>query len=133
MLKVYHIYDYVSIDGAEWREVGGYGEKVIDGEPKSELRLDKASFNKAYEYLTQHHLSGVYNDVTLFRKKPLIQVSYTDTLDWITYRHFDTISYKREYKEWKDVPLKWLMEHASAEQTIQYLKERGMTACPILK
>lgn len=131
MLKVYYIRDYVSIDGSEWRSVGGCGEKVIDGEPENELRLDNASFNEVYEYLTQHLLSGVWNDTTFFRKKPLIQVSYNDAWDWVEYRHFNTMSYKREYKEWKNVPLKWLMEHASADQFIQYLKERGITACPM--
>jgi hypothetical protein len=131
MLKVYYIRDYVSIDGSEWRSVGGYGEKVIDGEPENELRLDNASFNEVYEYLTRHLLSGVWNDTTFFRKKPLIQVSYNDAWDWVEYRHFNTMSYKREYKEWKNVPLKWLMEHASADQFIQYLKERGITTCPM--
>lgn len=131
MLKVYHIHDYVSIDGAEWREVGGYGEKAIDGDPETEIYLDNASFAEAYEYLTQHLLSGLYIDVTLFRKKPLIQVSYNDAFGWVEYRRFDTISYKREYAEWKNVPLKWLMEHASADQFIQYLKERGITTCPM--
>lgn len=131
MLKVYYIRDYVSIDGSEWRSVGGYGEKVIDGEPKNELRLDNASFNEVYEYLTQHLLSGVWNDTTFFRKKPLIQVSYNDAWGWVEYRHFNTMSYKREYKEWKNVPLKWLMEHTPADQFIQYLKERGITTCPM--
>lgn len=131
MLKAYYIRDYVSVDGSEWRSVGGYGERVIDGEPENELRLDNASFDEVYEYLTQHLLSGVWNDTTLIRKKPLIQVSYNDTGCWVEYRHFNTMSYKREYKEWNNVPLKWLMEHASADQFIQYLKERGITTCPM--
>ena len=41
--------------------------------------------------------------------------------------------YKYVYKEWKDVPLNYIMEHFSADKCIQYLKERGMSACPILK
>ena len=32
MLKVYNVYDYVSIDGAEWRRVGRSGYKVTDEE-----------------------------------------------------------------------------------------------------
>lgn len=131
MLKVYNIYDYVSIDGAEWRAVGGYGEKALDGEPETELYLDNASFTEAYEYLSKHHLCGLYISTTVFRKKPVIEVSYNDALDNVVYRHFDTMSYQRVYEEWKNVPLKWLMEHASADQTIQYLKERGITTCPM--
>lgn len=131
MLKVYHIHDYVSIDGAEWREVGGYGEKAIDGEAETEFRLDNTSFAEAYEYLTQHLLSGLYIDTTFFRKKPIIQVLYNDIFGWVEYRHFDTISYKREYEEWKTVSLEWIMKYLPADQAIQYLKERGITACPM--
>lgn len=131
MLKVYHIHDYISIDGSEWREVGGYGEKAIDGDPETELRLDNASFAEAYEYLTQYLLCGLYINTTFFRKKPTIEVSYNDAWDNVVYRHFDTISYKREYEEYKNVSLKWLMEHATADQFIQYLKERGITTCPM--
>lgn len=133
MLKVYHIYDYVSIDGAQWREVGGYGEKAIDGDPETELCLNNASFADAYEYLTQHTLCGVYIDTTLFRKKPTIEISYNDAWNAAIYRHFSTISYKREYEEWTNVSLKWIIENLSADKTIQYLKERGITTCPIMK
>ena len=131
MLKVYRVHDYVSIDGADWREVGGYGTNVIDGEAENKLCLDNASFAEAYEYITYNYLSGVWNGTTLFRNKPIIKVSYNDAWDPVEYHHFKTISYKREYKEWKDVSLKWLMEHTSADQFIQYLKERGITACPM--
>ena len=131
MLKIYNIHDYVSIDGAEWREVGGYGEKAIDGEPENKLYLDNASFDEAYEYLSQHRLSGVYNHTTLFGTKKTIQVEYNDVFCPVEYRRFNTISYKREYKEWKNVSLDWILKNLPAEQTIQYLKERGITTCPM--
>lgn len=131
MLKVYHIHDYVSIDGAEWREVGGYGTKAIDGEPESKLALDNASFDEAYEFLTQHLLCGLYIGTTFFRKKPTIEISYNDAWDAVVYKQFSTISYKREYEEWTNVSLKWIIENLSADQTIQYLKERGITTCPM--
>ena len=70
MLKIYHIHDYVSIDGSKWREVGGYGDKAIDGDPETEICLNDASFDEAYKYLSEHLLSGLYIDTTFFRKKP---------------------------------------------------------------
>lgn len=133
MLKVYNVTDYVSIDGADWREVGGYGYGVFDEEPKNELRLDNLTFTEAYEYLSQNCLSGVWNDNTFFRKKPIIRVSYNDALDPVNYRRFNKMSYKREFVEYKDVSLEWIIKHLSADQCIQYLKDRGMTTCPILK
>jgi hypothetical protein len=95
--------------------------------------LDNLSFDEVHEYLSQNHLSGVWNDSTFFRNKPTIRVSYNDAWDDVEYRNFDKMSYKREFEEWKYVSLDWIMKHLSADQCIQYLKERGMTACPILK
>lgn len=131
MLKVYHIHDYVSIDGADWREVGGYGDKAINGDPETEIRLDNASFDEAREYLSQNYLSGVWNDTAFLRNQPTIRVSYNDAWDSVEYRNFDTISYKREFEEWTKVSLKWIIENLPAEQTIQYLKERGIATCPM--
>ena len=131
MLKIYRIHNYVSIDGADWREVSGCGTKAIDGTPETEIRLNNASFDEALKYLSQNHLSGVWNDVAFLRNTPTIRVSYNDAWDSVEYRNFDTISYKKEFVEWTKVSLQWIIDNLPAEQTIQYLKERGITACPM--
>lgn len=131
MLKIYDVCDYISIDGAKWREVGGGGYRITDEEVEDRLVLDQASFEQAREYLSKNALWGVKNDSTLFRNKPIIRVSYVDAWDYVDYRHFDTMLYKRKYTERKDVSFKWLMEHLTADQFIQYLKERGITTCPM--
>lgn len=132
MLKIYNVTDYVSVDGADWREVD-CGYRVSDEEPSDIITLDNASFDEAREYLSHHRLDGVWNDRTWIRKKPTIYVSYRNAWDPVCYKHFNTISYKTEYREWQTVSLDWVMKHLSADQCIQYFKERGMTACPILK
>ena len=131
MLKVYCAYDYVSIDGANWRKVSGGGYKITDEDVEDSLILDQVSFEKAREYLSNNFLQGVYNESTFWRSKPTIRVSYVGAWDYVDYLHFDTMSYKVEYKECKDVSFKWLMEHLTADQFIQYLKERGITTCPM--
>jgi hypothetical protein len=132
MLKVYNVYDYVSIDGAKWRTVGGYGGyRIADEEVETTLVLDNVSFEDAREYLSHNLLDGVWNDSTLFRNKPIVVVSYQDAWDPVSYRHFNTLSYKREFKEWNNVTFEWLTTHLSADQVIQYLKERGITTCPM--
>jgi hypothetical protein len=132
MLKIYNVTYYVSIDGADWREVDS-GYKAADEEPANKLILDNASFDEAREYLSNHRIYSVWNDSTLFTNKPLIYIRYEDAWDQVSYRHFKTISYKIEYKEWSNVSLDWIIKHLSADQCIQYLKDRGMAACPILK
>jgi hypothetical protein len=131
MLKIYDVCDYVSIDGAKWREVGDGGYRITDEEVEDRLILDQASFEQAREYLSKNALWGVKNDSTLFRNKPTVRVYYVDAWDYVDYRRFDTMSYKRKYTERKDVSFKWLMEHLTADQFIQYLKERGITTCPM--
>ena len=130
MLKIYTYYAYVSVDGADWRLIDD-GDTIREEEPTDTLILDNATFDETYEYLSNHIIWNMWKDHTLFRKKPMIEIRYVDAWDSVTYKHFNTLSYKRVYKEWKDVPLKWLMEHASADQFIQYLKERGITTCPM--
>lgn len=131
MLKVYWVYNYISVDGADWRQVGHSKYTIVDEEPETELILDNASFDEVYAYLTQNPLNGLYDDTTLFKKKPKIQVSYSDAWDAVFYRSFNTLSYKKVYEEMKNVTMSWLMEHTSADEFIQYLKERGITACPM--
>ena len=131
MLKVYSVLDYVSIDGADWRMVGDWGYIVTDEEPKNKLILDNISFSEAYEYLSDHFLNGVRNETSLIFNKPLVCINYNTGWGEAEYRRFSKISYKREFEEWANVSLQWIMKNLPADQCIQYLKERGMNTCPL--
>jgi crotonobetainyl-CoA:carnitine CoA-transferase CaiB-like acyl-CoA transferase len=131
MLKVYNVHDRISIDGAKWREIGLTGYIITDKELSEIVILDHATFAETREYLDNNWIDGMRNQETFWRRKPIIEIRYQDAWDWVDYRRFNTLSYKRKYKEWKDVSMEWLMKHASADQFIQYLKERGITACPM--
>lgn len=132
MLKIYQTCNYVSIDGGPWRVIS-YGEIASDEELETQLALDNLSFDEVRDYLSKNHLRGVWNDETFFRHKPAIAVNYYANYDPVKYKHFKTISYKTTYTEWTTVSLEWIMKHLSADECIQYLKDRGITACPILK
>lgn len=131
MLKIYSVHDYISIDGAKWREVGCSGYKATDEEVENTLILDNISFDEAHEYLSQKTLDGIWNGSTFFRNKPTVVVSYQDAWDPVSYLHFNTMSYKREFREKKYMTFEWMTKHLSADQLIQYLKERGITTCPM--
>jgi hypothetical protein len=130
MLKVYKVHNYVSIDGADWRQVNG-GHTTSSAELGSGLLFDNLTFDEVREYLLYCRLDGVWNSSTVFINRPAIVVRYQDAWDSVIYKHFKKMSYKREFKEWPDVSLKWIMENLPADQTIQYLKERGITTCPM--
>lgn len=136
MFKIYKVKNYVSVDGADWRRVVfswfiSTEYKTSNKSLKTQHILCDVSFNEAREYLQNNSLDGVFNDSTFWKNKPIVSVRYYDADDIVNYRHFNTISYKREYEEWKDVTLEWIIKNLSAEETIQYLKERGITTCPM--
>lgn len=133
MLKVYLVTDYVSIDGADWRAVGVCGYRATEKELSSQLILDDLTFDEAYEYLSRNYLTGIYTDQTLYKHTPLIRINYSDAWEPVVYRRFNNMSYKTEFEEWKNVSLDWIIKNLSADQCIQYLKDRGMAACPVLK
>ena len=130
MLKIYDVRDYISIDGAKWRVCGG-GYKVTDEECEDLLVLHNASFDEVREFLSHGNLHGVWNDSTWLRHKPVIRIQYEGAFDLVTYRRFNAMSYKIEYTERKDVSFEWMTKHLSADQLIQYFKERGITTCPM--
>ena len=131
MLKVYNIYDYVSIDGAKWRRVGGYRYMATDEEVEDKLILDNVSFDEARKYLSENSLNGIWNSSTFFRHRPMVEIHYFDNWSACEYRCFNTLSYKREVVENTNISFEWLTQHLTADQFIQYLKERGITACPM--
>ena len=132
MLKVYTVKSYVSINGGDWWHVGYDGHTITDDSPTEKILLDNATFDECFEYIKDHNLDGIWLDSTLFRNRPIIYIG-KNSYDAHRYNHFNTISYKYVYEEWKDVPLNYIMEYFPADKCIQYLKERGMSACPILK
>ena len=134
MLKVYSIKDYVSIDGADWREVGGWGHRVADDtKVPDSINIGQMSFDETYDHLSKNSLCGVYRDSTFFRHKPTIRIRYNDSWDDVAYQCFHTFAYKRTFVEMENVTLEWIMKNLSADECIQYLKDRGITTCPIMK
>lgn len=131
MLKIYTVVSYVSVDGAKQRSVGQTGHCCTDEDRDAKFILDNASFEEVREYNNPHFLEGVWNSNTFWKKKPTICVRYCDAWDDVVYKHFNTLSYKQEYEEWTDVSLQWIIKNLPAYQTIQYLKERGITTCPM--
>ena len=132
MLKVYLVKSYVSIDDADWQQVGSIGHIVRDDKPTEKVFFENFTLKQCHDYLQEKRLDGIWSSYTFFRKKPMLYIG-DGPLSSKAYYSFNTISYKYVYKEWESVSLEWIMKHLSADQCIQYLKERGITTCPILK
>lgn len=131
MLKVYFADSYYKVDGEEWGSCGKRGYVMRDdAQPDKQIYLDKAGWDAA----CAAELDGLVCGKTIFRKRPYLDVSrgwFDDHPRRFYWGDFKEFSYVVIYTEWTTCPLSWIMEKASAEQTIQYMKERGMTVCPM--
>ena len=130
MLKIYTVKSYISIDGGDWERVGSIGHIARDDDPTERIFFENFTLEQCYEYLQDEALDGIWRSKTFFKNRPMLYIG-DSVLDSSAYTSFNTISYKYVYKEWESVSLDWIMKHLPADQCIQYLKERGITACPM--
>jgi hypothetical protein len=131
MLKVYTLKRWISINHEEWKQVW-YDTDVMrdDALPNEVVLVDQVSFDKFYNALRTEPMTHIRAGTTLFCKRPKISIDY-DFDRTKRYTCFDTISCKYTYEEVTNASLYDIMRYFSADQTIQYLKERGITTCPM--
>lgn len=129
MLKPYRRYITVSVDDNPPIRLSYIRCGLIDEELPYVL-IKSRSFQEILEdnplrsYITIGH--------TFFRERPYVELEYS-WRDTEKYYNFDRITIEYHYEPWNDASLKDIMEMSTAEDFIQYLKERGITICPILK
>ena len=133
LLKVYNRKTYVSINGDRWEQIGETTKRIMSSDnPTETIIFENKTFKECFEYLGNHDVCGLYREYTVFRNKPAVLICYTDSLSSTRYKYFNTISCKHVYEENNYISLDEIMKDFSADKCIQYLKERGITACPIL-
>ena len=135
MLKVYIARNYISIDTGPWERIDGLHTYMRDDATvlPEQILINKLPFNECCEMLKTDNMRGMYYSETNFRHKPLVCVKYAGDWDTTAYKYFDTLSYKTTYEEDTYITLSKIMERFPSDQVIQYLKERGITTCPMLK
>ena len=128
MLQAYKVRTYISIDNKPKKETLriGYG---FTEEELPRVVTTSWSFQDCFD--NKVPTIAVKTDTTIFRHRPYVVVEYAwDDVD--RYYSFDSITVERHYESY-DITLDALFREYPADECIQYLKERGMTACPILK
>ena len=127
MLKPCKVTYYVSVDGSPMRKLW-----------TTEYKLTQHELPNSFEmgHLFEHIINGgsrayapdIYTDTTLFRKRPYAEINY----NWDCserYYGFKEIRIKECEEPWENATLKDIHDCSSADQFIQYLKERGITTC----
>ena len=127
MLKPYKVYTYVSVNDGPKQKIQsvGYGlteDKLPNAVEKSFTFQEALTRKWSIPYIT--------TGTTLFRKRPYVKIEYS----WCSadeYYNFDHITLERRVEPWTNATLKDIHDYSTADQFIQYLKERGITACPM--
>lgn len=129
MLQTYKTYTYIVVDGKEqWMP---FDTKVILVE-----KLNHETIEEVYTFdeIIKNNAAGLNYIVVgknwLF-KRPYVKIEYSWGYEKLYYQ-FNTLTVKKYYKPY-DITMSELFDSFPADKCIQYLKERGMTACPILK
>lgn len=134
MLKIYCVQSFYQVNHQGWVRCGTDDYKCQDDGEAQEKQIifERKHFNEAYDLIERLRPDGLYCDTTLFGR-PYIGVDGWNcrTPQKLFPKSVYTLSYKLVYKEVKYATLDWISEHLTADEAIQYFKERGMTVCPI--
>ena len=128
MLQAYKVRTYIAVDDQPKKEIWRIGCGLTEDElPK--VVTTTFSFQDCFD--KKLPTPAITTHKTFFRKRPYVRIEY-DWEDVKYYYDFDSITIERHYEP-DDITLNELFKKYSADQCIQYLKERGITTCPILK
>jgi hypothetical protein len=128
MLKSYKYKLQISLNGADWCTIDHGNTELREEHELEKIFIENHTFLEAHEWMLHHwhnHWSAGY---TLFKKRPKIKIQY-GYYTTETYTKFDTISIRAVYEE-RQITMRDL-QYEDVEAVIQYLKERGITTCPM--
>ena len=125
MLKAYKVRTYIAVDDKPKVELFGIGYGLTDEEVPMVVTT-VWSFQDCFD--KKLPTCNVTTGNTLFRKRPYVEIEYSwSSID----RHykFNNITIEKHYEPYS-ITLDELFKEYSADQCMQYLKERGMSICP---
>lgn len=129
MLKPCKVTYYVSVDGRPKRKLWTTKYGLTERELPNSFEYAQ-SFENIIKNGNEAFAPDIYTDTTFFRKRPYMKIQY----NWDAeerYYGFDTIRIEEYMEPWIKATLKDIHDYTPADQFIQYLKERGITTCPM--
>lgn len=128
MLQAYKVRTYIAVNDQPKKEIWRIGHGLTEDELP---RVVTTTFSFQDCLDKPLPTPAIKPRKTFFRKRPYVMIEY----DWEYvkyYYNFDSVTIERHYEPY-DITLNELFKGYSADQCIQYLKERGITTCPIMK
>ena len=127
MLNPYKVYTYISVNDEPLCKVESVGYGLAEDDS---LNISETSYTFQEALTKKLPTPHITTGTTCFLKRPYVKITYS----WCheeTYYNFDHITIQRCKLPWTDATLKDIHDYSSADQFIQYLKERGITTCPM--
>ncbi len=128
MLKSYKYKLQISLNGADWCTIDIGHTEVREEHELTKIFIENYSFTEAHEWMLRNLHNHWDAGYTLFKKRPKIKIQY-GLYTTETYTNFNTLSIRAVYEE-RPITMRDL-QYEDAELVIQYLKERGITTCPM--
>lgn len=130
MLKSYKYKLQISLNGDVWNTIHIGDTELREEHELTRVFIENYSFTEAHSWMLRNLHNNWSAEYTLFKKRPKIKIQYGwSTIE--TYKSFDSLSIRAIYEE-RPITIKEL-QNEDVELVIQYLKERGITACPIIR
>lgn len=125
MLKPYERHTYISIDNGPKCPIG-ITEFGLTEEGFPDVTTESYTFQDVMTKLPL--LPYITSGTTLFRKRPYVKIAYSWCCEEVFYT-FDNITIEYHTAPWHKATLKDIHDYSTADQFLQYLKERGIYIC----
>lgn len=126
MKQIYEKKQQIRINSGEWEDVSFFTSTVYE-EPQDKL-VWYTTFETLYNAVNNGEIKNAYTSRTFWRKIPCIQLSVTteDFPKTITTTNFNKVEMRVIYAPLKRYTIKQLADWLSADDFIDYCKDRGV-------
>ena len=137
MKKVVRVVKEYRVNGDKWIDISLWKHIIYKEETECKNKMRKIdNWKDALEYLKNDMLRNSSVEYTIFKRTPYLHLYNPENLDyeWIDVKEkeFELLEVRLRYIEYP-CSLKELVDLLPANDFIQYLKDRGISTCPMLK
>lgn len=137
MRKLYNFRKEIRLNGEEWVDTSiynciGYCEETECIPQYREI----TNFAELVEYVNNGKIANAYTEQTFFRKRTVVYLPKKTDLNYpwhiTTEKDFKSLEIRTKFEPYSN-NLKALAELLPANEFLLYLKDNGITTCPMMK
>ena len=138
MKKLVNLRCYVAIGNKDFCDTSIWNYiRYVEVSETNSTEYTLHTFEEAFAAVCDNHIRNAETSSTLFRNRPIIEIGWGDIYKprtEIREKNFKPIHVKWEWEEvTKAYTMKDLADLLPADQFCDYLKDRGINSCPMMK